>query len=175
MKTASVPVHDAVMTWLSGLWGGQHFAANQPLLTTAEINQLIATAGQSNKIQQLSSNQVVRSGEQVSSVTGSGMDFADRRAYAFGDDPRYIDWKASARSQQTLVKNYFTEVDTASCIVIDRSSSMAFGTRKRLKITQAIRVGLTLGTRILRAGQSLACLVLGFRAWLEQMDDNYME
>jgi len=160
MKTDSVPVYEAVMKWLSGLWGSQHYAANQPLLTTEEINRLIATAGKSNKSQQLSSNQAGRSGEQASGLTGSGMDFADRRPYAFGDDPRYIDWKASARSQQTLFKKYFTEVNTASCIVIDRSSSMAFGTRKRLKITQAIRVGVTLGTRILRGGQSLACLIL---------------
>jgi len=141
MKTDSVAVYEAVMKWLSGLWGNQLSAANQSLLTAEAVNQLIAAAGKSTKVQQLSSNQAARSGDQASSITGSGLDYADRRPYVSGDDPRYIDWKASVRSQQTLVKNYFTEVNTASCIVIDRSSSMAFGTRKRLK-SEGIRSGV---------------------------------
>ncbi len=153
-------VYKSVLQWLCKLLGKQNIEVNKPLISKDEINQLIATAGKSKKVQQLNSNQMAKFGDQDSTVIGGGLDFADRRVYVSGDDPRYIDWKASARSQQTLLKNYFSEVNTAACIVIDRSSSMAFGTKKRLKITQAIRVAVTLGTRILRGGQTLACLVL---------------
>ncbi len=153
-------VYKSVMKWFSDLLGKRNTAVDKPLLSKDDINKLIATAGKSKKVQSLSSNQMAQFGDQVSTVIGSGLDFADRRVYVSGDDPRYIDWKASARSQQTLVKNYFREVNTAACIVIDRSSSMVYGTKKRLKITQAIRVAITLGTMILRGGHPLACLVL---------------
>ena len=106
------------------------------------------------------SNRFAQSGEQVSSVIGSGTDFADRRAYITGDDPRYIDWRASARSNQILIRNYYTEISVPACIVIDRRASMRFGTRKRLKVTQALRAGLTLGAQLIQNGFQLACLVL---------------
>ena len=145
---------------LFGFTTGKAQGIDKPLLSTVEINQLIAMAGRLTKGQKFTSNQFTQFGELASTVIGSGLDFADRRIYEAGDDPRFIDWKASARSQQTLVKNYFSEVSTPGCIVLDRRSSMIYGTRKRLKITQAIRVGVTLGVRILRDGNSLACLLL---------------
>ena len=37
---------------------------------------------------------------------------------------------------------------------------MVYGTRKRLKVTQAVRAGITLGTRMLQGGQPLSCLLI---------------
>ena len=137
----------------------------QPLLSSAEINRLIAQAGSGKQQQPQSSKRFSQFGEQPSEVLGSGLDFADRRPYIAGDDPRFIDWRASARSGQTLIRRYNTELNTPSCIVIDRRPSMAFGTRKRLKVTQALRAGITLGTQILQGGDQLACLLLDSPAY----------
>lgn len=71
---------------------------------------------------------------------GSGMDYAESRAYQAGDDPRFINWRLTARSNETLVKNFHTESSPTLCVLMDRSATMRFGTRKRLKITQAARV-----------------------------------
>ncbi len=145
---------------LFGFFSFRTVFEDRPLLSSLEINELIAQAGSLKKAQASGRNQLSQPGDQVSTIIGGGVDFADRRTYVSGDDPRFIDWKASARSQQTLVKNYFTEVNLPACVVIDRRSSLAFGTCKRLKITQAIRIAITLGIQILRAGHPLACLII---------------
>ena len=135
-------------------------ALQRPLLSEEEISRLMATAGRLKNNSRLSSNRLAVAGEQPSTMFGSGLDFAGRREYVAGDDPRNIDWRASARSQQTLLRKHYSELSSPACIVIDRRPGMAFATRKRLKVTQAVRVGITLGMQLLRAGNHLACLLL---------------
>jgi uncharacterized protein (DUF58 family) len=117
-------------------------------------------AGRMKSNPRRSSNRFAVAGEQPSTVLGTGLDFAGRREYVAGDDPRNIDWRASARSQQTLLRNHYSELNSPACIVIDRRPGMAYATRKRLKVTQALRVGISLGMQMLRGGHHLACLLL---------------
>lgn len=131
----------------------------QPLVSNAEIQQLLNSAAHQNHAHMIS-NQFAASGEHPSEVIGTGMDFADRQLYTRGDDPRFIDWRASARSSHTLIRRFHTELSAPSCVVIDRRPSMLFGTKKRLKATQAVRAGIHCGAQLLKAGQQLACLVL---------------
>lgn len=72
-------------------------------------------------------------------VLGSGSDYAESRVYQQGDDPRSINWRLSARSQDTFVKTYHIESRPSLNILLDRRRGMIFGTRRRLKITQALR------------------------------------
>ncbi len=72
------------------------------------------------------------------------MDYAESREYQQGDDPRYINWRLSARSNETFVKTYHMESRPTLCVVLDQRSSMVFGTRKRLKISQALRIATLL-------------------------------
>jgi len=131
----------------------------QPLLSDADIKQLLNAAAHQHHGHMIS-NQFAAAGEHPSEVIGTGMDFADRQPYTHGDDPRFIDWRASARSSQTLIRRYHTELSAPSCVVIDRRANMLFGTKTRLKATQAIRAGIHCGAQLLKAGQQLACLVL---------------
>lgn len=62
---------------------------------------------------------------------GSSVDFQDHRPYAPGDDPRYIDWLAYARSEHYVMKLYREEVTPAIDLVLDGSSSMAYDELKR--------------------------------------------
>ncbi len=135
-------------------------ATLQPLLDAAEIKRLIQQAGSLDPQQARHSQRFNQFGDQAASALGSGMDFADRRPYQAGDDPRFIDWRASARSARTLIRRYHSEINHPGCIVIDRRASMAFGTRKRLKATQAVRAGITLGAQIVHTGSALAMLLL---------------
>ncbi|MGA0333468.1 MAG: DUF58 domain-containing protein, partial [Kiritimatiellia bacterium] len=50
---------------------------------------------------------------------GSSIDFQDHRPYLPGDDPRYIDWAAYARSGQTIMKLYREEVRPVVDLVVD--------------------------------------------------------
>jgi len=131
----------------------------QALVSDAEIQQLLNTIASQHSNSMLN-NRFASIGEHPSEVIGTGMDFADRQPYSRGDDTRFIDWRASARSNKTLIKRFHTELSTPCCVVIDRRASMLFGTKTRLKATQAIRAGIRCGAQFLKAGQQLACLVL---------------
>lgn len=58
---------------------------------------------------------------------GSGVEFADHRNYAEGDDFRYVDWNVYQRFGKLLVRLYEEEEDLSIYLIVDCSSSMAFG------------------------------------------------
>lgn len=64
-------------------------------------------------------------GERLARGTGSSLEFQDRRAYQAGDDVRHVDWRAMARTDQVLVRQYREEVLPRVEIVVDPSRSMA--------------------------------------------------
>jgi uncharacterized protein (DUF58 family) len=68
-----------------------------------------------------------------SAFRGQGMEFAEVREYAAGDDIRLIDWNVSARSPSLYVKRMAEERERNVLIAIDTSASLRFGTRLRTK------------------------------------------
>lgn len=64
-------------------------------------------------------------GERLSKGTGASLEFQDRRVYAVGDDVRHLDWRAYARSDQLLVRQYREEVLPRLEILLDVSRSLA--------------------------------------------------
>lgn len=135
-------------------------ATEAPLLTGAEINRLINAARAAGDPTRSPSPSRGRPGEQPASITGASTDFADVRPYRVGDDPRRIDWRATARSRVPLVRTYHAEFDRSLCLLIDRRAAMRFGTRTRLKVTQAVRMALWLGGQEARAGHAIAAVLL---------------
>lgn len=69
---------------------------------------------------------------------GSSIDFQDHRAYAPGDDPRYIHWAAYARTGQLTMKLFRAEVAPLVDIVIDLSASMTFTAAKAARTAQLL-------------------------------------
>ncbi len=65
-----------------------------------------------------------------SSFRGRGIDFDSLREYEAGDDAMRIDWNATVRLGRTYVKDYVDERGLPVYLVLDRSSSMAFGTAR---------------------------------------------
>lgn len=62
---------------------------------------------------------------------GSSIDFQDHRQYLPGDDPRYIDWQAYARTGNYSMKLYREEVSPRVDLALDVSGSMLFDDAKR--------------------------------------------
>jgi uncharacterized protein (DUF58 family) len=56
---------------------------------------------------------------------GSGLEFADHRPYAAGDDFRHIDWKAYKRLNRLLLRLFDEERDLPIYLMLDVSRSMA--------------------------------------------------
>lgn len=58
---------------------------------------------------------------------GGGVEFADHRDYAFGDDLRYLDWNVFARLGSELIKRFEEEEDLHVYFFLDCSRSMLAG------------------------------------------------
>lgn len=85
----------------------------------------------------------IQEGEQSSSSTGQGIIFEDHKKYLPGDDIRRIDWKAYARTDDLYVKRFEEEKSLTVHVLVDRSSSMDFGTEEK-KYDYAAKIGLAL-------------------------------
>lgn len=70
--------------------------------------------------------------------TGSSIDFQDHRPYLPGDDPRYIDWAAYARSGNYIMKLYREEVSPRVDLLIDTSRSMLLDDAKRARALELL-------------------------------------
>jgi uncharacterized protein (DUF58 family) len=71
--------------------------------------------------------------ERRTKKTGSGVEFADHRDYAPGDDFRYLDWAAYQRFDRLLIRLYEEEEDLSIYFILDTSSSMTFGDGEKLR------------------------------------------
>ncbi|KKP35723.1 MAG: hypothetical protein UR26_C0002G0023 [candidate division TM6 bacterium GW2011_GWF2_32_72] len=72
-------------------------------------------------------------GDYSSAVKGSGFEFDQIRDYLQGDDVRFIDWKASARANKILVRQYLEERNRNVILAVDVSSSCFFSSSEETK------------------------------------------
>lgn len=95
-------------------------------------------------------------GERLARGTGSSLEFQDRRGYQAGDDVRHVDWRALARTDQLLVRQYREEVLPRVEIVVDTSRSMGV---EDAKASLAVDVAALLSLAARSAGfQSVVAL-----------------
>jgi len=83
-------------------------------------------------------------GLQRSKLKGLGSEFYGMRKYVFGDQFRLIDWKASARTQKLIVKEFESDRDVSVMVIVDSSNSMAGGAIENTKFEFAIRACMLL-------------------------------
>ena len=81
-------------------------------------------------------------GERRSLNRGTGMEFADYRAYEPGDDLRYVDWNIYARLGRLFIKLHHTDEDLPLVLLLDSSRSMAFGIPTKLACAQQVVAAL---------------------------------
>jgi len=103
------------------------------------------------------------SGGRSSPFRGRGMEYAESRPYAAGDDVRHIDWRVTARTGRVHSKLFQPERERVTAIVADTSPPMAFGTRRCFKSVQAARIGAILAWLALAEGDRLCAASFGSR------------
>ncbi|GKT11396.1 MAG: hypothetical protein ISEC1_P0360 [Thiomicrorhabdus sp.] len=117
-------------------------ALNKPLLTSEEIIELadeLAILTSQVKANPIPSD-ALRQGEQSSLFMGAGLEYEESRPYELGDEIRRINWHLMAKTGKAYTKLFQEERQESWFILVDQRQSMRFGTRKRLKATQATRV-----------------------------------
>ncbi len=87
---------------------------------------------------------------------GQGSEFDSLRAYVLGDDVRAIDWRATARSRDVVVRTWRPERDRHVLLALDtgRTSAARLGDEPRLDA--ALDACLLLGAVAARAGDRVA-------------------
>jgi uncharacterized protein (DUF58 family) len=90
---------------------------------------------------------------------GEGTAFAGLRDYAIGDDPRHIDWKATARRRRLISREYSVEQGQTVMILVDagRLMTQLAGTLPRFEY--ALSSALVLANVVTRAGDHAGLLV----------------
>ena len=80
--------------------------------------------------------------ERRSKKTGAGIEFADHREYAPGDDFRYLDWNVYQRTGRLLVRLFEEEEDLSVYILVDQSRSMGMGDPPKLDYAKRVAAAL---------------------------------
>jgi uncharacterized protein (DUF58 family) len=83
-------------------------------------------------------------GQRRSHRIGDGLEFADHRDYAAGDDIRFINWPYYARMEKLLLRMFHEHSDQDVFILLDCSGSMGSGKGDRHKFDYARRTAAAL-------------------------------
>jgi len=123
-----------------------------------ELEELIALRGAAYGRRHARQGRHGVAGHALSPLRGRGMEYAESREYAIGDDARHIDWRLTARSGRPHTKLFQAERERLTLVVADTARSLYFGTRVRFKSVQAARAGAIAAWTALRDGDRVAAL-----------------
>jgi uncharacterized protein (DUF58 family) len=140
---------------------GGDAAVSSPLLGPADILDLrLRILAQRARRQAAFDTTHPRLGDERSVYRGLGLDYEESRPYQAGDEPRYINWQLTARTGELYSKVFREERRPGVFVVVDRRAAMRFGTRTRLKVTQAARVATCIAFAAQQGHHALAGVML---------------
>ena len=90
---------------------------------------------------------------------GFSQEFAEYRAYAEGDDPRFIDWNVYARTDRTYIKRFLGDTNSHLMILLDASASMGFGGPPVSKLRYGQFLGASLAYLASQQHDTVGCMV----------------
>ena len=64
---------------------------------------------------------------------GFSVEFSEHRPYGLGDEIKFIDWKLWAKTDRFYIKQFEEETNLKCHIILDKSSSMGYGSEKITK------------------------------------------
>jgi uncharacterized protein (DUF58 family) len=96
-------------------------------------------------------------------VRGQGTEFDSLRDYVDGDDVRSIDWRATARRRQVVVRTWRPERDRRMLILLDTSRTSAARVGDEPRLDAAMDAALLLAALASRAGDRVDLLAMDRR------------
>ncbi len=90
---------------------------------------------------------------------GEGRAFARLRDYVVGDDPRHIDWKATARRGHPITREFTVEQSQTVFILVDAGRSMTQLAGRYPRFEYALSAALLLADVAITAGDRVGALV----------------
>ncbi len=99
-------------------------------------------------------------GDERSGLRGPGIEYSEVREYQPGDDPRWIDWNLTARSDRTFVRESLPDRGLDVWLVMDCSRSLDWGTALCLKRHLAVQLAAAAAHLLVRHGNRVGALVV---------------
>ena len=99
------------------------------------------------------------SGQYHSVFKGRGMEFAEVRPYAPGDEIRAVDWNVSARTGQLHVKRFVEERELTVMVLCDASASAELGSGARTKAGLAAEIAALLALSAVANGDRVGLVL----------------
>lgn len=96
---------------------------------------------------EIETNHIINSsfaGEYNSAFKGRGIEFDQVRPYSEGDDIRFIDWNVTAKMNYPYVKVFREERELSIFLLVDRSSSLLFGSAAESKKDMLLKISALL-------------------------------
>jgi uncharacterized protein (DUF58 family) len=99
---------------------------------------------------------------------GEGTSFASLREYALGDEPRHIDWKATARRGKAMVREFTVEQGQTVIIAIDAGRLMTQLADGVSRFEHALSAAMVLADVAVHSGDQVGLLLFDdeVRAWV---------
>ncbi|MFE1625676.1 DUF58 domain-containing protein [Brevibacillus reuszeri] len=135
-----------------GLWYRQsRFSCEQSLKVFPDLS---AVRGYLASMQE----SLIVDGKKIMRRAKSGSEFHAIREYVPDDDPRFINWSASARSRKLMTNQYRPEHGKVIMIVIDSGRLMGVELDNKTRLDISIEAALTVAAVALRQGDQVGLL-----------------
>lgn len=135
-----------------GLWHRQsRFAAPQAIKIYPDLSQV---RGYLNSLQE----SLIVDGKKIVRRARTGSGFHAIREYVPDDDPRTINWSASARSRRLMTNQYRPEHGKVITILVDCGRLMGVELNNQSRLDQSLEAAITLAAVALRQGDQVAFL-----------------
>jgi uncharacterized protein (DUF58 family) len=95
-------------------------------------------------------------GSHKSPLSGFAVEFAGHREYAWGDDPKHIDWRVYYTRDRLVVKQYEMETNFVCHFILDGSASMRYGEGPQQKLAYAAQMIAALGYAVLHQSDKVS-------------------
>jgi len=103
----------------------------------------------------------LREGERATGLPGVGSEFDQMRAYVPGDDPRKVDWKATARSRHLVIRQYRADRNREVVFLLETGRAMAIPWGVENRFDAALTAILTVARRALDSGDRVRVFGIG--------------
>ena len=126
---------------------------NMKYITKIKANLSIYTKKKTSNILEGAYNSIYK---------GKSMNFEDLREYVIGDNVKDIDWKASARSNKVLIKQYIAEKKHNVLFILDSGKKMLADTREKKKKKEVALMAMgTIAYLVNKNGDSISAIYKG--------------
>ncbi|MDR2921026.1 MAG: DUF58 domain-containing protein [Tannerella sp.] len=101
----------------------------------------------------------ILAGQHPAKMRGRGLDFEEVRLYVPGDDVRNIDWKVTARTNETHSKVFNEEKERPTFVLLDQSAMMFFGSQRYVKSVTAAHVAAIVAFHTIKRGDRFGGII----------------